>query len=179
MINRLSVFGKTRAWLLILPIALLAGCATSEHGARNLSDVGRYTQLQKSVTTKKDVFISFGQPHDVQYAEDHASFWRYYQAKTSSNVATFIPFVGLLAGGVNSSTMTATIFFDQEGKYQNLTTKDVSKSTNMWAGMARGSALAKEDKKGERVKLEMDKMRLPFDEQIAKKMAGIEIFSED
>jgi hypothetical protein len=175
-IHRINFF-----YLAVISLILinLSGCATSVHGSRNLSDIGRYTSLQKSVSTKKDVYIAFGQPHDTQYPDEKSSIWTYYQAKTSSSAATFIPFVGLLAGGVDSQTLTTAIVFDNNGLYERLTSKDVKKTTNMWSGMSRAGELAKDDKKAERVKNEMLKLKLPFDEQIAKSMGGVEVFADD
>jgi hypothetical protein len=157
-------------------IMILSGCATTEHGARNLSDIGRYTTLQKGVTTKRDVYISFGQPHNVQYMQENTSLWRYFQSKTSSSAATFIPFVGLIAGGVDSQTLTTSINFDENNLYQSVTTDNTKKTTNMWALAGQTTDATA---KIELVKNEMKFLKLPFDENLAKKMIEIEIFSKN
>lgn len=169
----------------ILPFVLtlfvlgLSGCATTEHGARNLSDIGRYTSLKQGASTKKDVYISFGQPHDVQYLDDKSSFWRYFQSKTSSNAATYIPLVGLVAGGIDSQTLISTIHFNADDLYIRVNTRDVKKTTNMWSAMSRSSDLRGQDKKSERVVAEMNKLKLPFDEHLAKYMSDVEVLADD
>lgn len=163
----------------IISSLLVSGCATTESGARNLSDIGRYTSLKQGFSTKKDVFILFGQPHDVQHMDDKTSLWRYFQTKSSTSVATFIPFVGLVAGGVDSQTLITTIHFDDRNNFSRLNTRDVKKTTNMWAGLARATELGANDQKGQRVESEMSALNLPFDKGLAQSMRDIEVFAEN
>ena len=79
------------------------GCATNI-GNKNMIDVGRFMNLEKNVSTKKDVYTEFGQPHDVNYIANDESFWTYYYSKMQMNGATFVPFIGLVAGGSNTDT---------------------------------------------------------------------------
>jgi hypothetical protein len=165
--------------IVILGSLLLGGCAVSQHGARHLTDVGRYTDLKKGVTTKKDIFISFGQPHDVQKTNENSTLWRYFQANTSSSAATFVPFVGMVAGGVDSQTVTATFTFDIQGKYLSVSTNTVNKTTNMWSLMGQAREAANADTKAERVRVELETLSLPFDANLAKRVSDIEVLARE
>jgi len=159
--------------ILFCVLTFLSGCA-SNIGNRNITDVGRFLNLEKNKSSKADVYKEFGQPHDVEYTPgDSGSFWTYYFTKTTMNGATFVPFVGLVAGGLNTDTTVTDFFFDQKGAYVKVGSSNKAKYVNSWVGLAKSAHELSTDKKAERVKVEMEKLKLPFDQKIANSVKDI------
>lgn len=161
--------------------ALLAGCSTTQLGNKKIEDVGRYMSLQKGQSEKTDVYVAFGQPHEVVYGKNdgESSYWEYYAASLETSGVSFVPVVGLFFGGLNSNASISTIYFDKNEKFSRLETKSNSKHVNQWAGIAKGIDRARNDSKPERVKAEMTKLGLPFDPVIARGVSDITILTDD
>jgi len=154
--------------LFAIAMLCLPACATN-YGSSQIQDFGKFTSLEKDVTTKQVVYEEFGQPHDVSYFESGESAWDYFRVKISMNAATFIPIVGLVAGGSDADASIATFFFDELGKFQKVQTSSKKQYVNQWVGMA--TVAAKNDEM-DRVGEEMEKLELPFDQDLARKMKG-------
>jgi len=155
--------------LLVAASLALAGCATNM-GSASVNDFGRYLELRKGESRKRDVFQQFGQPHEVQHiSETSESLWSYYSIKERMNVATFVPFVGLLAGGNDVNSNRADFFFNKDGYFIKTERTEKASYQNQWVGMARAF-----DRTGqvEEVRKEMAAFGLPFDERLAKENAG-------
>jgi len=160
--------------ILFAIISSTVGCATNI-GNKNISDFGRYMNLEKNVSEKQDVFKEFGQPHDVNYIPNDESIWTYYYTKMQMSGATFVPFIGLIAGGQNSDTTISDFYFDSNGKYLKISSSNSAKYVNQWVGIAKGVKELATDKKHERVEEEMGKLDLPFDKKIANSVKDIGI----
>jgi len=143
-------------------------CATN-FGSAQVQDFGRYSQLEKGKTDKPGVHELFGQPQDVNYLQSGESAWTYYQVSMTTNALTYIPFVGLLAGGSDANTTVATFFFDPLNIFDKAQTSQKAQYVNMWVGM---STLAANNDEMTRVRNEMEKLGLPFDEAFARQMQG-------
>lgn len=172
---------KARIIFCIFVCALLTGCMNAQLGNKKIEDVGRYMSLQKGKSEKTDVYISFGQPHEVVYGkpDPDTSYWEYYTANVQMSGVNYVPFIGLIFGGMNTNASTSTIYFDKNGKFTRLETKSNSKYVNQWAGMAKGADRSQNDTKPDRVKPEMEKLGLPYDPVIAKGVEDITILTED
>ena len=160
--------------VLLVIISSTVGCATNI-GNKNISDFGRYMNLEKNVSTKQDVFKEFGQPHDVNYIANEESIWTYYYTKMQMSGATLIPFIGLVAGGSNSDTTISDFYFDSNNKYSKISSSNSAKYVNQWVGIAKGVKELATDTKHERVEEEMKKLDLPFDKKIANSVKDIGI----
>ena len=106
---------------LILVLLITTGCA-SNFGSQQIDDFGRYAQLQADQTSKEQTYDLFGQPHDVRYLENGESVWIYYSVSMTMNGATFVPLVGLIAGGSNAQARIANFYFNPENIYQKVET---------------------------------------------------------
>ena len=154
---------------LIIAIAItLVGCATN-YGAQQIDDFGRYTQLQVDQTTKEGTYELFGQPHDVKYLENDESVWVYFSVSMTMSGATFIPFIGILAGGNNANTRIANFYFSQDDLYQKVETLTNTQYVNQWVGIA---TIGVQNDEMTRVDEEMTKLELPFDQNLARQMKG-------
>jgi hypothetical protein len=169
---------KLKALLLvsIIPV-LLTGCATNI-GNRNTTDIGRFMNLEKNTSTKNDVYTEFGQPHDVNYIANNESFWTYYYTKMEMSGATFVPFIGLVAGGSNTDTTVTDFYFDRDAVFTKISSQNFTKYVNQWVGITKGVHELVTDEKHERVEAEMKRLGLPFDPKIAQSVKDIGIITE-
>jgi len=122
----------------------LAGCA-SNFGSEPAQDFGKYLALKPNVSSKAFVFETFGQPHDVlDLQASNESMWIYYSVSTHMSAATFVPIVGLFAGGNDMDTKIADFYFDKNGLFLKTETLSKSQYVNQWVAMgtAFGSNMA-------------------------------------
>lgn len=153
-------------------LAVTFSSCTVNQGNAAIKDFGRYTNLQKNKSTKRDVHNNFGQPHDVNYAAQ-ASRWTYYNLQMTMSGATFIPIVGLIAGGTNDRISTAEFFFNEKATLLNYSTTEKTKFTNSFIGAGQGLASHLTNNQADRVQAEMTKLNLPFDELEARKARDV------
>jgi hypothetical protein len=177
LMNRFLAHSAMRALKLfaVASLVFLAGCATN-FGSKTVDDFGRYTQLEKDATDKVGVYDIFGQPHDVTYLASGECMWTYYAVSASMNGATFVPIVGLFAGGTNNTVRIGYIYFDQENLYQKVETQTKEQYVNQWVGIA---TIADENDEKDRVLEEMTKYDLPFDQTIADQMKGVQTLFDE
>ena len=161
----------------VLFSVLFSSCATNV-GNPNVNDFGKLMEVEKKVSTKNDIYDSFGQPHDVNYIANDDSMWTYYHTKMTMSGATFVPFIGLVAGGNNADTSVMDFYFDKNDVYQKLSRSNSTKYINQWVGLAKGVKELATDEKHVRVAAEMEKLNLPFDEKVAKSVKDIGIVAE-
>ena len=104
-------------------ILFLTGCASS--GTKVTQE--QADQFVQGQTTKAQVIAALGQPNRVTTGPDGSTTIMYVHAHASANAASFIPVVGLLAGGATSTSESALFKFDGAGVLQSHTT---SQGTN-------------------------------------------------
>ena len=102
--------------------------------------------------------------------------WTYYAVSASMNGATFVPIVGLFAGGTNNTVRIGYIYFDQENLYQKVETQTKEQYVNQWVGIA---TIADENDEKDRVLEEMTKYDLPFDQTTADQMKGVQTLFDE
>ena len=91
--------------LVIVGIFFLSGCATTYSNGVKL-DRSKVSQIQKGVTTRAEVEALFGPPIIVSPMSDGLRTMFYNSAEASSHATpeTYIPVVGLFAGGCRGQT---------------------------------------------------------------------------
>ena len=152
----------------IITIACLLSSCSVNQGNTAIKDFGKYANLEKNKTTKTQVYKSFGQPHNVEYVSS-SSQWTYYNTQSSMSGATFIPFVGLIAGGTNNQIFAADFFFNAKGILENYSTNEKRNFTNSFVGTARGIGSHLKNTQAERVEAEMRNSGFPYDKKEARK----------
>jgi len=100
---------------------VLASCATV---GRELSDED--IQSIKPGATQQEVIAKLGEPSQQTIMATGETVLTYTWAHSQMRAATFIPVVGLFAGGQDTQSKVITFHFDKEGK---LTETSTSKST--------------------------------------------------
>lgn len=157
------------ATALISAALLSSGCATTA-GNDQVNDFSKFQSLRAGETTKTQVHEAFGQPYDVTYSADSTSMWTYYMTTMRMNPMTFLPVVGLVAGGNDVDARISSFWFDATGVYLRNESRTKTAYLNMWAGMA---TIANGNEEAQRAKAEMAKLGLPFDEKHANWMSGM------
>ena len=69
----------------LLLLIFITNCA-SNFGASETQDFGRYLSIKEGVSSKTDIFDSFGQPGDVRYLSSDESVWSYYANSSQVNL---------------------------------------------------------------------------------------------
>jgi hypothetical protein len=156
---------------LCLAIAAASLCSCATYGNKTLDDPKKYLNIREGKSTKQEVYGVFGQPQDVDYSEDRArSMWTYFKVETSPNGWSYVPYIGILAGGTNEEITKVFFFFDPDQRLIRMQTDKKSDSENSWAGMSRVMSQGNTDTRAEHVAAEMVKIGKPFDKKAAHKV---------
>jgi len=159
----------TRTLLIICFAVFLTGCAATKTGNLKIDVTGRYLLLNLGKSTKKEVYLAFGQPHYVLYPPSAAnkSAWVYVRNSSQMSGWTLVPYIGMLAGGANVETKMTEFVFQSNDVLENLSTNEEGGYKNMWAVIA--SSASDDGKEWQvPVKDEMEKYKLPYSEMISK-----------
>lgn len=157
--------------VLMVSMLLLSGCMTV--GNRNIDNVGSYLSLREEKSTKANVYEVFGQPHDVRSTTDGESLWVYYKIYSRPSAWSYVPFVGLAAGGSARETTFAYFAFDLAGTLQKIQTKNDNDYENSWAGIGRAISRVSDKSQSQRVQEEMVANGFSFDDEIAKSVSAV------
>lgn len=157
--------------MVVILVLVAAGCVTM--GNRKLDDVSNYLQLKEQQSTKANVYATFGQPHDVRQLDSGNTVWVYYKVHTRPSAWTYVPFIGIAAGGSAREMTFAHFAFDQAGTLQKIQTKSGTDYENTWAGLGRALDRMSDKTQAERVQEEMASIGEPFDPEVAKAVSSL------
>lgn len=144
---------------------LLASCA-STYGTSEVNDFTRFTRLEAGVTTKKDIYGSFGQPHFVlDDVAEGGKVWRYFQIRSKSNALSFVPVVSIVAGAEKADIVTVSFFFDANGAFTRVEREEEAMKKSHLSML--GDLSSVEDATSA-IKAEMDALNLRYDRKAAK-----------
>lgn len=141
-------------------IAVTTGCTTHGHSVDQSQIAG------STAMTKLDVHAKLGQPTIVRDIPTGV-LWDYIKIENRPSGYTYIPIVGMFAGGGTYTTEVTRVVFNVEGQMIHTYTENDKESDNMWAGMIRladdaASGDSNHEKYIARSKAEMTGLGLPF-----------------
>ena len=129
-------------------VFLLSGCVSSGNPA--VADQSRIDQIKLNTSTKDDVRQILGQPnsisrHSGSYSAallglpattvlTNVETLNYTHVNVDVDAATFIPIVGLFAGGATSNLNTFTVVFDDQGIVRHISSTQTQSRTGSGAG---------------------------------------------
>lgn len=113
--------------LILFMFLILSGCVSS--GNPSIRDEAAVEKIKIGVTTKDEVRSLLGKPTTTTRSAGQVpmgaglpvmsnmnlEIWGYSHISVETNAATFIPIVGLFAGGATSSVSSLTVTFDEQG----------------------------------------------------------------
>lgn len=110
---------KSKAYILaaLLAATALSGCATT---GVNVTD-NQLAFLKPGITTEQEVIAKLGQPTTRMRLADGSVLDSYIYSRSQMKAATFVPVVGLFAGGVDLKSNTVTLQFGPDGKLTTTT----------------------------------------------------------
>ncbi len=116
--------------------AALAGCASTGNQALASADQASIDQhLIKGKTTKADVLAYLGPANTVSTTSGlGGETWVYVYASSQAKGATFIPVVGLFAGGATGNSKVLSISFDPQGLVSRYSFSSSNTDTRLGAG---------------------------------------------
>jgi len=99
-------------------IAALAITGYASSGNPKVADFNTATQIEYGKTTKAEIKAMLGEPNGIKYGPDGKEIWTYVYAQAQAKPATFIPVIGLFAGGADTSAKKLVFVFDEKGVLQ-------------------------------------------------------------
>lgn len=132
-------------WLMLA--LLVSGCVSS--GNPSVVDQDRISQTKLNTSTKEDVRRILGQPNGVSRhsgsypgfaglppstSQSNVEVWTYTHINVDVDAATFIPIVGLFAGGATSNINTFTAVFDEQGIVRHISSGQSQGRSGLGAG---------------------------------------------
>lgn len=97
----------------LVSIALVGCSSVGNQSLKNETQETVKAKIVKGKTTRNDVLASFGEP-DSRSLVDCEEQWSYTMYNSQSKATSFIPVVGLLAGGADTQTKSLSISFKGE-----------------------------------------------------------------
>ena len=95
--------------LVVFAVLALASCIS--HGTKVRQD--DLSQFVKGKTTSAEIIQQLGTPTQSIMNTDGTKMISYTYMQSQSNVATFIPIVGLFVGGTESENTSVVLYFDK------------------------------------------------------------------
>ena len=84
-------------------------------GNKEITDPAKTSQIKEGETTKAEVLSVLGDPSKVKFTDNNEEVWEYVHTRSTTRPASFIPLVGIFAGGMDAKGQTLTIRFDHTG----------------------------------------------------------------
>ena len=99
----------------LIPILLVAGilCGCASSGRK--IDETKVDQIKRGITTKEEVLKLIGSPETITKDADGNVTFLYHYVYAQTKGSTFIPIVGMFAGGVDTKQQGVTVRFDPTG----------------------------------------------------------------
>lgn len=101
----------------MLLITVTAGCVSI--GNQRLEDKAAVDKVQVG-KTREEVRAAVGEPSGVTTMSTGQEIWTYMFTKSRATAATYIPIVGLFAGGADGQTNTMSVTFSTHGLVENM-----------------------------------------------------------
>lgn len=94
---------------------LLGGCASAGNVAlKDESATSVSSQIVEGKTTKNEVIAKYGQPTTTTFTDGGNQVWTYRYAYATANAVSFVPIVGLFAGGAHVKSKELVVMFDKK-----------------------------------------------------------------
>lgn len=97
---------------------LVAGCYSA--GQKRIADDSVIQKIQPGKTTKAEVLQLLGRPVSMIMMPDGSEQWLYQYIGSTVRAASFIPVVGLFAGGADTEVHNLQLFIRQDGVVEKL-----------------------------------------------------------
>jgi len=101
--------------ILVCLLALLVLGCTHTYGNKKVANKELDTKVKCGITKKAEVESIFGKPNKITFTDNNEEIWEYVYSRSDIRKASFIPYLGLFVGGVDTKMSTLTIRFKENG----------------------------------------------------------------
>ena len=100
--------------LAILAVFVLGACASAGNMAiKEENENSVSSRIVEGKSTKQEVVAAYGQPSSSTFTDGGNEIWTYSYAHAYATGASYIPIIGIFAGGTNIQSKTLVIMFDK------------------------------------------------------------------
>ncbi len=110
-------------------------------GSKNKMSDDDIAMMKIGGTTYTEIVEKYGKPMQTEMSSDGSRVLVYSVSKTRLKVATFVPVVGLFAGGAKADVTTQRLQFGPDGKLTNVVSSATHVDCGVWGGCS-GSGVA-------------------------------------
>lgn len=97
---------------LLLVFSLTACVSSGNQELKNETQESVKTKLLKGKTTKEEVTSQFGEPYSRSTLDSGEEVWSYAMHNSQMSATSYIPIIGLFAGGRDNQSKTLQITFN-------------------------------------------------------------------
>ena len=98
----------------------ISSCATV--GNPKIQNSDAVSQIKKGITTSSQVHDMFGEPQERNTSDAKLETWKYAYINAQVTPVTYVPVIGLFAGGAKSDITSLEIAFDKYNIVKSITT---------------------------------------------------------
>ena len=117
---------RARACLLLCSALTLAACVSS--GTKVSAEDTK--QFKVGVTTEQEIIAKLGTPNKVITNTDGSKVDIYLHVASNIHAASFIPVVGIFAGGTSTNSDSATFTFDPQNVLKSISNSSGQQDVN-------------------------------------------------
>ena len=104
---------------------VLSGCVTmGNERMKGQTQESVATKITEGKTTKAEVVAAYGDAATVSFTDSGNEIWTYTYTRAVPTAQTFIPIVGIFAGGANTTTTGLVVLFDKNGVVSKYTMRE-------------------------------------------------------
>ena len=106
-------------------VLVLSGCVTmGNERMKGQTKESVASKITEGKTTKEEVRAAYGDAAAVSFTDSGNEIWTYSYTRAVPTAQTFIPIVGLFAGGANTTTTGLVVLFDRNGIVSKYTMRE-------------------------------------------------------
>jgi outer membrane protein assembly factor BamE (lipoprotein component of BamABCDE complex) len=106
----------SRSFILLVAAVGLSACASAGNQVLKTADADTVSRsITDGQSTKTTVQAAFGDPNDTSFTDGGNEIWKYTYAYATPTAVSFVPLVGIFAGGADVDKKTLVILFDKSG----------------------------------------------------------------
>jgi outer membrane protein assembly factor BamE (lipoprotein component of BamABCDE complex) len=112
--------------LSILALFVLGACASAGNMViKDETEQSVSSKIVEGKTTKQEIVATYGQPSQTTFTDGGNEIWTYKYAYAIATGASYIPIIGIFAGGANVHSKTLMIMFDRQDIVSRFSMREV------------------------------------------------------
>ena len=101
--------------MVLAALAFISGCASAgNEKVRTETMDSVSTKVTKGVTKQAQIKALYGEPSNVSLTDGGSEVWTYEYSHSTATAVTYVPIVGLFAGGADVNKNQVVFIFDKD-----------------------------------------------------------------